>query len=170
MDQVMNTSPASRPTAVTTREPRQLSELTVSPHRVSVLVDGEPIEAVRVPMGTELVWRIKLEDRLSKESFADADQAVQWMATDMTLPSEAGAPKPDPSTCWVVSNTPEPERPDPAWQPLDWQPRSKPAPLPTDPRWVAIELRRQQGQPSASPVMAFAKAAALLGFGHRRAA
>ncbi len=166
----MNTSPASRPTAVTTREPRQLSELTVSPHRVSVLVDGEPIEAVRVPMGTELVWRIKLEDRLSKESFADADQAVQWMATDMTLPSEAGAPKPDPSTCWVVSNTPEPERPDPAWQPLDWQPRSKPAPLPTDPRWVAIELRRQQGQPSASPVMAFAKAAALLGFGHRRAA
>jgi len=65
MSQDINTTQASRPAEVTTRKPRRLSDLVVTQGRVSVCVDGHPVEAVRVPVENDLVWRIKLTDRLS---------------------------------------------------------------------------------------------------------
>jgi len=86
------------------------------------------------------------------------------MATGMRLPGEAtdpGADKAaDASAGWVTYFEPEPQRPDPVWQPLDWVPRLRSTPVPKDPLWVAIQWEPKRARPPVASIPAFSRAAA----------
>jgi hypothetical protein len=139
-------------------KPRLLSDLDVTSERVTLRVNGTPMEAIRVKMGASLVWRIKFPDhRLSEQVFANAERAVRWMAAGM--PVDAGDERDDPAkpSPDVLDRArrkikgkappPEDEEPVPEWLPLSWESRTrKPPPPPTDVNWspVAWEHREEK--------------------------